>query len=392
VETFRRNIRDMDFTILGVLFLLAVYSFVAILAATHGKTADGAPAGVMLRQGLFEIVGWVVMTVVMLYDYRSLRKVYWWVVAGAIFLLLVVYVMPREHGAHSWIPLGQLSFEPSEVAKLAIIVGMAAFMANVDESELPDYSMRRVWPVFIIFLVPFVLTLKEPALGQALVMVALALTMFTLFGKRSHFLFIIMLTLGVVIGLSAVAVLFPKESTDFIQSVLIKHHILKSYQAYRIITWLNPGAYPLSYGYNIRLSQIAVGSGQVFGEGLFSGIATKGNWIPNQWTDYIFTAIGEEFGFVGSSMLILLFLVLIYRLVRVAATSQDTFGTYIIAGVIGMLSFQVFENIGMDMYLSPSTGITLPFISYGGSSLVVDYIAIGLTLSVALRRKKLRFN
>ncbi|SHJ97824.1 rod shape determining protein RodA [Alicyclobacillus tolerans] len=392
VETLRRNIRDMDFTVLGVLVLLAVYSCVAILAATYGKTDVGLPKHIIYRQILFEMIGWIAMTAITLYDYRSLRKNYWWIIGGAGFLLLVVFVMPRRNGAHSWIPLGPFSFQPSEVAKLAMIIGMAVFMADIDESEVPDYSFRRVWPLLIMFIVPFVLTFKEPALGQALVLLAIFVTMYCVFAKRWHFVMLIFFTIALVAGIGVVAVMYPQESTKLIENVLIKHHLLHSYQAYRIITWLNPQEYPLSYGYNIRISQIAVGSGQVFGEGLFNGIETRGNWIPNQWTDYIFTAIAEEFGFVGSSLLVLLFLILCYRLIRIAGTSQDSFGTYIVTGIVALIAFQVFENIGADMYLSPSTGITLPFISYGGSSLVIDYMGVGLALSVALRRKKLRFN
>lgn len=392
METLKRNIREIDFTVLGVLFLLAIYSCIAILAATHGKSGPDIPSHVLLRQLLFEVVGWIVMGMVMVYDYRSLRRIRWWLYGICTFLLLVVFVMPSSHGAHSWIPLAVFSFQPSEIAKLAIIIWIAAYMSNIDESEFPDYRARKMWPIFFIFIVPFALTLKEPALGQAIVMAAIVITMYVVFAKNTHFLILTVLSIFIILGLSVVAVVYPTQSTTFIQNVLINHHILKAYQAYRIVTWLNPGFSPLNYGYNIRLAQIAVGSGQVFGEGLFSGIETRGNWIPNQWTDYIFTAVAEEFGFVGSSILILLFLILIYRLIRISGTSQDTFGTYIIIGIVGMFAFQVFENIGADMYLSPSTGITLPFISYGGSSLVADYAAIGLVLSISMRRKKLKFS
>jgi rod shape determining protein RodA len=392
VETLRRNFRELDFTLIGVLLLLAVYSFVALLAATHGKEfAPNVPSHIVSKQTMFELIGLAALFFTMVYDYRSLRKIRWWIGGFVLFLLVVVFAMPRVQGAHSWIPLPLFNFQPSEFAKLAMIIVIAGFMSEIDESEFPDYRPRKVWPILLMFVIPFGLVLKEPALGQALVLAAIAGTMYTVFAKRSHFFMIVAVMVITVVGLSVVALMFPTESTTVID-FLVKHHVLKSFQADRITTWLNPDLDPLGAGYNIRLAQTAVGSGQVFGEGLFGGIETKGNWIPNQWTDYIFTAIGEEFGFVGSSLLVLLFLFLIYRLVRIAATSQDTFGTYLVIGIVGMFAFQVFENIGMDMYLSPSTGITLPFISYGGSSLIANYIAVGLTLSVALRRKKLRFS
>lgn len=393
METLRRNFRELDFTMVGVLMLLAGYSCIALLAATHGKqSALNVPSHIVIKQILFEVLGLVAMFFATVYDYRSLRKVNWWIAGLAAFLLIAVFAMPRRQGAHSWIPLSVFSFQPSEFAKLAMIIVMAAFMARIDEAEFPDYRLRKVWPLLPMFVIPFILVLGEPALGQALVLAAVALTMYTVFAKRTHFFLIVTLMVGFVVGISVVITMFPNESTTFIEQVLVKHHILKGFEADRIVTWINPNYEPLGAGYNIRLAQIAVGSGQVFGEGLFGGIETRGNWIPNQWTDYIFTVIGEEFGFIGSSILVLLFLFLIYRLTRIGATSQDTFGTYLIIGIIGMFSFQVFENMGMDMYLIPSTGITLPFISYGGSSLIANYIAIGLALSVALRRKKLRFS
>jgi rod shape determining protein RodA len=392
VETLRRNFRELDFTLIGVLVVLAVYSCVALLAATYGKTSDAIPTHIVPKQILFEVLGLAAMFLTAAYDYRSLRKICWWLYAISIVLLIVVFAFHDRQGAHSWIPLGVFAFQPSEFAKITLIIAVATHMATVDESEFPDYGFRNLWQIGAMFVVPFLLTLKEPALGQALVMFAIILVMYLVFAKRGHFILVVSCVVAVIIGLVVVATQFPAESTKFIDNVLVKHHLLQAFQAKRIETWLNPEADPLNSGYNVRQAQIAVGSGQIFGEGLFNGIETRGSWIPNQWTDYIFTAIAEEFGFIGSSVLILLYIVLIYRLVRIAGTSQDTFGTYLVMGLVGMFAFQVFENIGMDMYLSPSTGITLPFISYGGSSLIVNYIAIGLALSVALRRKKLRFN
>jgi len=392
VDTLRRNIRELDFTLLGVLFLLAVYSCVALLAATYGKTGGDIPTHVVPKQILFEVLGLIALGFMAAYDYRSLRKIRWWLYGGTVFLLLAVFAMPAHQGAHSWIPLKLFSLQPSEFAKLILIIVVAAHMANVDESEFSDYSIRNTWQIWALLAVPFALILKEPALGQALVLVAITLFMYMVFIRRWQFVLIVSIVVLAVVGMGVAVTQFPQESRTFIENILLKHHVLKPFQAARIITWLDPTYQPLQAGFNVHQAQIAVGSGQVFGEGLFNGIETRGGWVPNQWNDYIFTAVGEEFGFVGSSGLVLLFLIMILRLVRMAGTSQDTFGTYLIMGIVGMFAFQTFENIGMDMYLSPSTGITLPFISYGGSSLIANYIAIGLAISVSLRRKKLRFS
>lgn len=397
METIRRNVRQFDFVIVTALLGLAFFSCVALLAATYGKTnLTDVPTNILPKQIMFEVLGFIAIALAAMFDYRSLRRIHWYVYGICMVLLAAVYGMHRVNNAHSWIRLGMFSFQPSEFAKLAMIISIATYMASIDEQEFPDYSVKKLLPVAGMVALPFVLTLPEPALGQALVMVAIALTMIAVFAKRWHFALMSALMFLFISFVSVIALQYPGQATSAILKAtnwqLFHHHLLQKFQAARVITWLNPTWDLSNTGYNVHQAQIAVGSGQVFGEGLFSGIETKGNWIPNQSTDFIFTAIAEEFGFVASSILIVLFLVLIYRLVRIAGTAQDTFGTYLIMGVVGMFGFQVFENIGMNMYLSPSTGITLPFISYGGTSLVANCIAVGLALSVGLRRKKLRFS
>ncbi|SFU38681.1 FtsW/RodA/SpoVE family cell cycle protein [Alicyclobacillus macrosporangiidus] len=392
MDILKRNLKELDFTLIGTVLALGAFGCLAVLAATYGKSGANMPSHPVAKQILWQTVGFVVMWFVVAYDYRSLRKWRWWLYGFSILLLLAVFARPAIQGAHAWLDFGPVSLQPSEFAKLTMIIAIAGHMANVDEQEFPDYGLRNTWQVFVLFAIPFVLTLKEPALGQALVMFAIAGTMYTVFARRSHFVVIIATIVVVVAGLVVVATQFPDKAQQFVNGVLVKHHLLKPFQADRIVTWLDPQYDPLNTGYNVRQAQIAVGSGQIFGEGLFNGIETRGGWVPNQWNDYIFTAIAEEFGFVGSSLLIFLFLVFLHRLVRIARTAQDTFGTYLVMGMVGMFAFQVFENIGMDMYLSPSTGITLPFISYGGSSVVANYVMVGLALSVSLRRRKLRFD
>lgn len=385
----RRWFRHLDWALVIALFVLAVYSYVALFSITYGKTGSNVTVP---KQILFEGIGLITMVVSAKFDYRKLRKRSKWIYGISVFMLVIVFGVPSRFGAHSWIPLGLFAFQPSEFAKLALMIAIATYMASIDESEFPSYSIKKTLVIWGLFIVPFALTVKEPALGQALVMFAIVLFMYMVFAKRSHFAVVITGLAVIIFGFTFVALNFPDQSTTFIQNVLINHHILKPYQADRIIVWLNPHYDLIGAGYNVHQAQVAIGSGQVFGEGLLNGSETKGGWIPNQWTDFIFTAIAEQFGFVGSAMLIVAFLVLLYRLIRIAAVSQDPFGIYLIIGIVGMIGFQVFENVGMDMYLSPATGITLPFISYGGSSLIADYMAIGLALSVYRRRKSIRFS
>lgn len=387
MEILRRNIREFDFTLVGILLLLGVYSCVSLYAI-------GKPLGdtSWVKQTVYEIAGVFVMFGVALYDYRSIRRWRWWLYALTIVLLVAVFGFHSVYGAHSWINLKVITFQPSELAKLALIIVMGHYMAAEDDSEFPQRGLRSLFPLGLMMIVIFALIFIEPALGQALVIFAIFMTMFVMFTRRSYFTILTLLLLVFVFGLAYLAVTYPTQLVDFIQHVLVKHHILHGYQSQRILTWLDPNYSITHYGYNVHEARIAIGSGQVFGQGLLGGIITNAGIVPNQTNDFIFTVIGEEFGFVGSSILVFLYLILVYRLIRIAATSQDSFGTYYIVGLIGMIAFQVFENIGMDMYLSPSTGITLPFISYGGTSLIINYISMGLVLSVALRRKSLRFS
>ncbi|MCL6625468.1 FtsW/RodA/SpoVE family cell cycle protein [Alicyclobacillus shizuokensis] len=387
----QKSLRRMDWILVGVLVVLAACSCASLYSYAlarnlplHGLHAD------WLKQAIFEVLGLVVMVVTALFfDYRTLRKVRWPLYACTTLLLLVVFQMPAINGAQAWIPLGGgFQLQPSELAKVSMIVLLAHYMAKVEESEHPQYGLRHLPALALILLIPFGLTLKEPALGQALVMFAIFMTMYVVFTTRIYLTLLTLVLLGLVV-ICGIALDHPSQSAHFVNDVLVKHHLLQSYQADRILTWLDP-KYDLQHtGYNVHWAQIAIGSGQVFGEGWLNGTLT--GHVPNQETDYIFSLIGDEFGFVGGSVLVFLFLILVYRLVKVAAIAQEPFGVYLAVGFVGMFAFQVFENIGMDVYLSPSTGITLPFVSYGGTSVLVNYLCVGIVLSISLRQKRLRF-
>ncbi len=391
MDVLRRNGRQIDFVLVGVTVLLLAYGCVAVLAATYSNPDPNIPSHAWIKQLLYGVVGLGIMTVMGVYDYRGLRKYHWWIYGVTTVLLVAVFGFHSINGAHSWIPLSVFSIQPSEFAKISLIVSTAAFLAGREEAEFPDRRWFKSWPVLALLIVPFALTYKEPALGQALVMLAITGTMYVMYMRRAWFgVAITFLVTGGVLVV-AVPILFPQQAIQFVNQVVLKHHLLRGYQADRILTWLNPSYQLSSAGYNIHQAQVAIGSGQLFGQGFLNGVETNAGAVPNQWTDYIFSAIGEEFGFVGGSILVLLFMIMVHRLIRIAANAQDAFGSYVVMGIVGMFAFQVFENVGMDVYMSPSTGITLPFISYGGSSIVANLMCIGLALSVALRRKKLYF-
>ncbi|MHB1629002.1 MAG: FtsW/RodA/SpoVE family cell cycle protein [Bacilli bacterium] len=392
----KRNIRDLDYPLIVVMFCISVISCVAVYTSTYGKANPatgnallGIPPHILLRQVVWEVLGYTVMFVMMMVDYKTLSKWRWWIYGVCLFFLAAVFGFHTVNGAHSWISLpAGLSFQPSELMKPALIIWTADYMARMNEKEYPDYSIRGLLPIFGVFAAPFVLTLKEPALGQSLVMLAILYSMLLVYVQKKH----LRLMVG---GSAALLVAFVLAIGPFANQtvVVLEHqHILHSYQTNRLISFLKPGSSPTGAGYQVLEAEIAVGSGGVFGSGLLHGTQTTGSWIPFQWTDFIFSAIAEQLGFVGSSVLIMLFLVMLYRMVKVAATALDDFGAYLVAGSVGLFAFQIFENIGMNLVISPATGITLPFVSYGGSSLIVNFLSIGIVLSISLRRRTLRFD
>lgn len=385
----KRNIKDLDYPLILVMVFISIYSCIAIYTATYGKSDPNIPSHIVVRQIVWEVFGYVAMVLTMLLDYHTLAKYKWWLYGGSLFMLVIVFGFHTVNGAHSWIHLpGGLSLQPSEFAKLATMIWTADYMSRMNEREFPDYSLKGLLPVIVAFIVPYFLILKEPALGQALVLLAIMFAMLLVYVKRRH-LQVMVSAAAVLIFLFVAAVgVFPNQTIR----ILDHQHILHSYQTARLISFIDPAYSPTGSGYQVLEAEIAVGSGGVFGEGLLKGSQTNGSWVPFQWTDFIFSAIAEQLGFVGSSILIMLFLFMLYRMIRVAMTSLDDFGAYLIAGAAGMFAFQIFENIGMNLVISPATGITLPFVSYGGTSLVVNFINIGIVLSVSLRRRTLRFD
>jgi rod shape determining protein RodA len=381
----KRNAKDIEYSLIVVLLLISIISCVTIYSVVSQNTHLGVS---LRKEVMYQIVGYITMFVMMLVDYQALRKFKWPIYLFNIITLIIVFKFPNTaHGAASWIPLpGPFQFQPSEFAKLGMIIFLADIMARQDEKEIPDKGLKTVAILFLVAIVPAVLTLKEPALGQALVFIAIFICMLLPFVKKSILLW--MLTLGgifVTIVILAKAV-YAGQIIDFINA----HH-MNSYQMSRITTFLDPESASIDEKYQAIQAETAIGSGQLFGEGLLKGILTNGRFVPEQHTDMIFSAFAEQFGFVGSTVLIFLFLIMFYRMIRVAMTALDTFGLYMIVGIIGMFAFQIFENIGMNILIMPLTGITLPFISYGGTSLVANFMMVGIVLSVAIRRRKLRF-
>ncbi len=282
-----------------------------------------------------------------------------------IFLLgLVIYVGHTAQGAQRWIMVGSFRLQPSEFAKIALIITLAAFMAE----RKGNIALKDILFSSLHLAVPLGLVIIQPDLGTAMVFLAIWLGILLVSGaKINHYLLIILLCI-------------------IIFSLALQFHMLKDYQMRRLLVFLNPDLDPLGSGYNLLQSKIAIGSGRLQGKGLFSGTQGRLNFIPSHHTDFIFAVLGEELGFLGTSLLLGLYFILLSRGIRIASTAKDMFGTLVATGIIVMLLFQIMVNVGMTIGIMPITGIPLPLVSYGGSSLLANMIAIGLLFNICMRR------
>jgi len=362
-------IRHVDPALLFATLLLSAFGVLMVFSATVHKqeTAGLDPNAFMERQIIFAIVGAGLLIAMSMFDYRHLRAFAPVLYAMALIGLVLVLTPLGDvrGGASRWINLGAFQAQPSELAKLAVLVAMAAFLAE----RKGDVGARDVAAVCGIALVPMVLIYLQPDLGTTLVFVILTgVTLLVGGAKLRHF--------GALALIAAIGVV-----------AVIQLGLLKDYQIERVTAFLDASPDVQSEGYNLTQSKIAIASGGMRGKGLRAeNTQTSLDFVPEQHTDFIFTAVGEQLGFVGSATLLGLFVLLIWRALRIATMSRDMFGTLMAGGIAAYWVFQVFVNVGMTMGIMPITGIPLPFISYGGSALLTNFLCVGLLLNIHMRR------
>ncbi len=374
-RAFARNspLRHMDWLLVVVVLGLSAIGILLVWSATQPSllAAGADPRTYLKKQLLNVVIGLVLMAGISLVDTRQLRT---WVpfFYGATVLGLLAVLSPIGsdiNGAHAWISLpGGFQVEPSEFAKVALILGVATIFSRARPGISGGPGVRSLFTALACAAPLIALVVVEPALGVALVLVAVTATMIVLSGLRlriiAAFAGLVAVTIGAAGGL----------------------HLLKSYQLTRFTSFLHPAADLAGAGYNAAQAKIAVGSGGMFGQGLFHGRLVAGNFVPSQQTDFIFTVAGEELGFVGTSVIVFLLGVVIVRALRIATRADDLFGLLVASGIAMWFAFQSFVNIGMTIGIMPITGLPLPFVSYGGSAVFADMIAIGLLQSVHRRR------
>ena len=285
-----------------------------------------------------------------------------------VMLLAGMFVGQSALGAQRWIQLGPITLQPSEFSKIIMIVSLAALL---QEKVGKLNTLSDLLPVAAYVGVPFLLVMKQPDLGTSLVFMAIFFGMIFACG----------------INLKLLAGIFGTG----IACLPLLWHVLKDYQKMRIMVFLDPNVDPLGSGYHIIQSKIAIGSGMLFGKGLFEGTQSQLNFLPENHTDFIFAVVGEEWGFIGTVVLLLLYLVVLWRGIQIARQAQDSFGTLLAVGITSMLAFHVLVNVGMTAGIMPVTGIPLPFMSYGVSALTTNIWAITILMNIYLRNQKLQF-
>ena len=366
----RAPLRHLDPTLLLVTIGLTVYGLLMVYSATRQSLLSlGEDPGFYLKkQVAFLMLGVIAMVVSATFDYR-LAKVYSPFIYGAAILLLLLVLTPlgeESAGAQAWLNLFGFQFQPSELAKLAVLIALAAYLSEVRGE--PDFD--DMWKSAAIAVAPMFLIFVQPDIGTMMVFAAILLGVLVVRGARLQHLGVLLLT--------AILALFVAFQAGFIED----------YQIARLTAFADPSADPLRAGYNKAQAEIAIGAGGLTGRGYLEGTQTNLDFVPEQHTDFIFTVVGEELGFLGAMALLGLFAVLVWRGFRTALLSRDTFGTLLAAGITVMWAFQLFINVGMTVGIMPITGIPLPFVSYGGTSLLVNFIAAGLVLNVHMRRFK----
>jgi rod shape determining protein RodA len=340
-----------------------------IFSATRGRNPDDFDTSYLVKQLLFMAVGAGVMAVVAAVDYRRYRELVPLAYGGIILMLLLVVsgLGSTKKGTQAWFPMGPFQLQPSELAKVVVIVALASVIAHFES----DLDLGRLVAILGAVGLPMALILLQPDLGTALVFVAVTMGMLLVGGAQLRH--IVALT-----ALGAAGVF-----------VVLNSGMLANYQQCRLTSFLgeeNEDCEARGGGYNQDQAEVAIGSGGIAGKGPFNGTQTRLDLVPEQHTDFIFTAVGEELGFLGSATLLTLLATICWRIWRTAQMARDPLGTLICVGVLSMFVFQVFENIGMTMGIMPVTGIPLPFMSYGGSSTLTEFIAIGLVLNIHMRR------
>lgn len=386
MTTSKNTTSKLDYSLVFILLLLFLASCFSIYSAQASGQYD---SNFLIKQIIFYGIGCGIIAAVIRLDSDQLKKLTWYAYGVGIFLLILLIIAPESiapviNGAKNWFKVpGIGSLQPSEFVKIFIILALAKVIEDHHQKNPVKTISSDFWLLIklgVTTMVPLVLIIKQD-LGTALVFIAILLGMIFISGITWKLLVPIFSTGTALISVIFYFVLLKPE-------ILEKYLGVRQYQFSRIYSWLDPYNFQSSAGYQLTRSLLAIGSGQTGGK----GYGNREVYLPESHTDFIFSVVGEEYGFIGASMLVSLFFLLIYHITKVGMETKNNFYTYICVGVISMITFHVFQNIGMTIGVLPITGIPLPFISYGGSSLMGNMLALGLIFSIRYHYKKYMFS
>lgn len=370
--------KHFDYFLFTCVFILSIIGLVVLGSATRTIIGGKSMMSMQIASLVIGVIGSLVICVLDYKSFKTISLILYFVTIGLLIYVLIWGVGFHEVGSNSWIIIPiigsfNLSFQPSEIAKITYVILISAILERIKEGLDTKKNISRL---IIYMLIPLVLLIKQPDYGMAIVFVVAFFAMIFIYGIKYKYILY-----------TAAAFLIP---TPFLWTFALNKERRK-----RIIEFIFPGADPTGASYQLDKAEIAIGSGHIYGSGLYKGIQTQTppsiGGVPVRESDMIFTVIAEELGFIGSVIVILLLLIIILRCIHVAKNSRDYFGSFLVIGLTGMLAFQSLQNIGMCLRLVPVTGLPLPFVSQGGSAMVTNYLSIGIVLSVSLRRKRAMF-
>ncbi|AYD39888.1 rod shape-determining protein RodA [Clostridium fermenticellae] len=368
VTVNKKLVKELDFWSIIVVIALVVFGSLNIYSATHMKSGTYY----LKAQLIWLVVGLLLICVILLFDYSLIKNyaniIYWF----GIFLLILNDTLFKVtvNGASSWMKIGPIQLQPSEFARLGMIIMIAK---QLDDMEGNINNIRNFVKLTIYALIPMVLIVIQPDMGMTMIYFFSVLGMYFISGLN---LKIIGGGMAGLVGLVAIIWNSP---------------LMEQYWKTRLTSFLNPESDELGSGNQLISSLIGIGSSGFWGKGFLKGTQVGGGFVPEDHTDFIFSVVGEEWGIVGAAFLVILYFILLYRFVKISRESKDIFGSVLCIGIVASMLFSILQNIGMTIGIMPITGITLPFMSYGGSSMMTNFIGLGLILSVGMRRKKINF-
>ena len=360
----RRLLQNFDWVLLLLLLLIATISLINLYSATN-QIWDAGGHQIFIKQIYWFLIGFAVFFMMTIFDYHIIERTAYPIYFFSIGLLILVLIIGKVFsGGQRWLSVAGITFQPSEFAKMALVIILSKFFAG--QGDYTEYRLRDLWRPVILIAIPFTLIEREPDLGTALMLVIIfvSILLFMKINWRS---------LAIVLAVA-------------IPSIPLLWFVLKESQKKRILTLFNPENDPLGAGYHIIQSKIAIGSGYIWGKGYLKGTQTRLHFLPEQHSDFAFSVLAEEWGFAGSFILIGLYLLLILWCLNIAKNSKDMFGSILAVGIISIVFWQLVINISMTIGLMPVVGIPLVFFSSGGSSIISTMIGMGLLMNISMRR------